>query len=127
MSDIKLAATLKITKREASKLIEDYFRAFPRIKKLLAFLGRFGVENGYSMTMAPFFRKRYYPDWSSVKQYIPAFLGDIEYNKTLGEIERASKNMPVQGKLKTEPWLNCVNSVNPYSEVCGIPSQAALN
>src|SRR5258708_33779679 len=94
MSAFKLAGTLRITKREADALIDDYFRAFPRIKSMLDFLGRFGVENGYSMTMSPFFRRRYYPEWESVKQYIPAQVAGIDFNKTLGAIEWAATTMP---------------------------------
>ncbi len=97
MSAMKLSATLKITKQEAEQLIKDYFAAFPRIGALLTALGRFGVKHGYSRTMAPFFRRRYYPFWRSVRHYIDAHLLDIEYNATLGSIERASKNHPIQG------------------------------
>lgn len=97
MSSFKLSATLNITLKEADQLIEDYFKAFPKIKKLLDYLGAFGVRNGYSRTMAPFFRKRWYPFWESVKAYIEYHLADIEYNPGLGAIERAAKNAPIQG------------------------------
>lgn len=97
MSAFKLAATLKISVQEAKQLILDYFKAFPKIRRLLEVLGRFGVKNGYSRTMAPFFRKRWYSKWKYVTDYIEAHLTEIEYNPTLGEIERASKNHPIQG------------------------------
>lgn len=97
MSKFKLARTLKITVQEAAQLIEDYFKAFPKIKRLLDFLGRFGVQHGYSKTMAPFFRKRWYPSWKFAVHAIEAHLSDVEYNTTLGAIERQAKNQPIQG------------------------------
>lgn len=97
MSEIKLAAELSITRDEALALMTRYFKTFPRIKRLLDQLGRFGVSNGYAMTMAPYFRRRAFPTWKFHKQYIMAHLNEVEYNHELGAIERASKNMPIQG------------------------------
>lgn len=97
MSEIKLSGTLKITRQEAINLINDYFRVFPGIKKTLDFLGEFGVKNGYIMTFAPFKRKRWFPFWLENRGYVSAHISGIKYNSTLGEIERASKNMPFQG------------------------------
>lgn len=98
MSAFKLAATLNITVKEAESLIVDYFRAFPKIGSILNYLGRFGVTNGYIQTIAPFFRKRYYPEWKGIPEYIiEAHVSGTEYNPTLGKIERASKNQPIQG------------------------------
>lgn len=97
MSAFKLAGTLQISLKEAEALIEDYFKAFPAIKRMLEILGRQGVTYGYSKTMAPFFRKRYYPMWEYVTDYIEAHVQGIEYNPSLGSIERASKNAPIQG------------------------------
>jgi len=98
MSAFKLAATLNITVPEAQALIDDYFVTFPKIGALLNYLGRFGVTNGFIQTVAPFFRKRYYPEWKKVPQYIiDAHVSGTQYNPTLGKIERASKNQPIQG------------------------------
>ena len=97
MSAFKLSGTLSISLKEAEALIEDYFKAFPKIKALLEYLGRFGVLNGYSRTMAPFFRKRWYPYWQSASRQIEPHIMGIQYNGTLGAIERASKNAPIQG------------------------------
>lgn len=97
MSQFKLSGTLQISVKEAEQLIEDYFKAFPRIKKMLDYLGKFAIENGFSKTMAPFFRKRYYPQWEWVKDYVKAHIEGVEYNATLGAIERQGKNAPVQG------------------------------
>lgn len=97
MSEIKLASELGITRSEALTLLNTYFKTFPAIKRLLNFLGEFGVRNGYIMTLAPFFRKRWFPYWKEYSGYIDMHLQEIKYVPTLGEIERASKNMPIQG------------------------------
>lgn len=97
MSEIKLSGTLKITYKEANALINKFFTAFPGIKRTLDFMGKFGVENGYIITPAPFFRRRIFPYWKSLRNYIDAHIMGVRYNGSLGEIERASKNHPVQG------------------------------
>lgn len=96
MSKYKLSGTLDITLDEAAALIADYFKAFPKIKGLLDYLGRFGVKNGWIMTLQPFVRKRWYAEWSEYAHRIDDYLSG-DYVHTLGEIERASKNMPIQG------------------------------
>ena len=97
MSEIKLAGELDISVREALGLIKEYFLTFPGIGRTLDFLGRFGVENGYIMTLAPFWRKRWFPFWKEWANYSEMHLRGIKYVPTLGEIERASKNQPIQG------------------------------
>jgi len=97
MSEFKLAGELQITVPEARALIETYFTVFPKIKATLDFLGDFGLQNGYIMTLAPFHRKRYFPYWHENKMYVEPHRLGIRFNSTLGEIERASKNMPIQG------------------------------
>lgn len=97
MSEIKLARDLGISRNEALNLLNTFFRIFPNIKSTLDFLGHFGVRHGYIMTMHPFNRKRWFPYWSQYRDYIDVFIQGIKYIPTLGEIERASKNQPVQG------------------------------
>lgn len=97
MSEYKLAPTLNITVQDAKKLIGDYFKAFPNIGGTLNFLGDFGVKKGYIQTIAPFFRKRWFPYWKYSISRIDSHLLKIQYDSTLGAIERASKNMPIQG------------------------------
>jgi DNA polymerase I-like protein with 3'-5' exonuclease and polymerase domains len=97
MSEFKLAGTLQITVPQAAALIDEYFKTFPAIGKVLNFLGNFGLDNGYIMTLAPFFRRRYFPYWEENRPYITPHKLGAQRNKTLGEIERASKNMPIQG------------------------------
>jgi len=109
MSKYKLAATLSITPNEAQALIDEYFRKFPGIGKMLRFLGSFGVRFGFIQTLAPFHRKRWFPYWKFARADIQSHLTGSQYNPTLGSIERASKNMPVQGSsadmTKLAVWL----------------------
>lgn len=97
MSEFKLAATLRCSLQDAKRLIFDYFKAMPAIGKVMTYLGRFGVRNGYINTLAPFYRKRYFPKWEYRKQFIEEHIQGIRPDKWLGEIERASKNQPIQG------------------------------
>lgn len=97
MSEFELSGRLRITVQEARNLIQEYFRAFPAIQRTLEFLGRFGVQNGYIKTPAPFFRKRWFPYWKENRPFIEAHIQGIVNNPTLGEIKRASMNMPIQG------------------------------
>lgn len=100
MSAFKLSWTMGTSILEAEALIQEYFATFPAIGTLLDNLGRFGVRNGFITTAAPFFRKRYFSDHSKVEPYkVKLFLrdGKKNYHPRLGEIERASKNTPIQG------------------------------
>lgn len=92
----KLAGMIKVSFQAAEKLIADFFRTFPKIAQLLGQLGRFGVENGYTMTLAPFFRKRWFPYWRYSQGSIATHLAG-QYDPQLGAIEREAKNMPIQG------------------------------
>jgi DNA polymerase I-like protein with 3'-5' exonuclease and polymerase domains len=97
MSKFKLSATLGITIKEAEELILEYFKAFPGIGSALGYLGRFGVMKGYIQTLAPFYRKRWFPYWRFARMYVDEHVKGIRYDSTLGSVERASKNMPIQG------------------------------
>lgn len=97
MSEFKLASTLRIKVPEAKALIAEYFRAFPGIGGLLEFLGQFGVSKGYIQTIWPFYRRRWFPYWRNYYRFIDSHIMGAQYHPGLGEIERASKNMPIQG------------------------------
>lgn len=107
MSEFKLSGMLDISLKEAKALIDQYFNTFPRIKQVLNYLGRFGVERGYIQTLAPFYRRRTFPLWVYHKDSVRAHLNG-DYNSTLGSIERQSKNMPIQGSsgdmMKLAMW-----------------------
>lgn len=97
MSEFKLSATLKIPVKAARELITRYFNTFPKIGGTLDALGRFAVKNGFIMTLAPYYRKRWYPLWHKVKHAVEYHLAKIEFNSLLGSIERTGKNTPIQG------------------------------
>lgn len=97
MSEMKLSSTTRTTLAQASALIEEYFRVFPKIKSTLEYFGRFGVQNGYIQTLPPFLRKRWFPTWRLSRRNIQMHIKGIEYDSNLGSIERASKNLPIQG------------------------------
>lgn len=97
MSEFKLSSTLRIKLAEAKQMIVDYFAAFPAIRGLLEYLGDFGVTNGYIQTIWPFYRRRWFPYWKNYIRFIDSHLMKAQYHGGLGEVERASKNMPVQG------------------------------
>lgn len=97
MTEYKLAGELEITLYAAKALINEYFKTFPAIGGILNTLGRYGVENGFIKTLWPFNRKRYFPYWREYKGYIQAHITGVMNIPTLGSIERASKNHPIQG------------------------------
>jgi len=97
MSKYKLSATLEISVQEAQKIIDDYFIAFPQIKVALQRFGVFGVRNGYIRTMQPYSRVRWFSEHHYYVKDIEDHLSERKYSKVLGEIERASMNMPIQG------------------------------
>jgi len=87
MGPHKLADTLLISIKEAERLIEKYFTAFPAIKHFLESLGNYGKQNGHIKTYAPYRRIRWFDAWD----------GDRTDKAMMGKIERASKNTPIQG------------------------------
>jgi DNA polymerase I-like protein with 3'-5' exonuclease and polymerase domains len=97
MSKYKLSASMRSTVQEAQQLIDQYFKTFPKIKQTLDAFGLFGVENGYTQTLAPFFRKRFFTTWEGLRTRIPLHRSGVEFNPGLGRIERQSKNSPIQG------------------------------
>lgn len=96
MGPNKLASTLKIEIPEAEELIKSFFKSFPGIGKTLDSFGRFGIDNGFITTPAPFFRRRYFELHEYYKWDLPYF-NKGRYVDYLCSIERASKNMPIQG------------------------------
>ena len=87
MGPKKLSEQMEISMSEASTLIENYFKAFPKIKDFLESMSRSGVRNGFIKTFKPWGRTRWFDDW------LPRGL-DMA---TKGRIERVSKNTPIQG------------------------------
>ena len=103
-----LSADLDIPLQEAEELFNTYFTTFPAIKGLLDSFGNFGKLNGFIRTKAPWKRKRYFPYWR----------GADTAKNMLSQIERASKNMPIQGlgsehikitAIEMRRWINREN------------------
>lgn len=70
----------------ANKEVNKFFNLFPNLRDYLESLGRIAIKKGYATTFAPYYRRRYFD------------ISDIEDDfKKRGEIERAGKNMPIQG------------------------------
>lgn len=97
MSEYKLSGDMRWTVERARGVLMDYFKKFNGIGGMLDYLGMMGVSYGVIQTIAPFFRKRWFPHWRDNKAGIDAHLRGIKRDSTLAEIERASKNMPIQG------------------------------
>lgn len=77
---------------EAQAIINKFFKAVPKVDKFLNQLGNLGKERGFIRTGPVFSRIRWFPEWEQTKD-----LANPNRFKLLGEIERASKNAPIQG------------------------------
>jgi DNA polymerase-1 len=85
MSKFKLADTAQITVDEADKIIKKFFKVVPAVEKFLNSLAVSGVKNGYIRTDKYYRRIRWFPTL------------DRNNFKSVGEVERASKNSVPQG------------------------------
>lgn len=85
MSEFKLADTIEISVDEARAIINKFFRAVPKVKIFLDMLATLGKKRGFIRSPQPYGRYRWFEGWNS-QDY-----------KRLGEIERQSKNHPIQG------------------------------
>jgi DNA polymerase-1 len=83
ISAFGLAQRLRIGRKEAQKIIDDYFEGFPAIKAFIADTIGFAKENGYVETI--FGRRRYLPDITSSNATVRALA------------ERNAVNAPIQG------------------------------
>jgi len=119
MGPNKLAATLDISKDEATTLIDKYFKAFPAIKGFLDKLGNYGKKFGYIKTFPPYNRKRWFSNWYP----------KIWHNKSsmleLGTIERASKNTPIQG-ASADMTKRALILMRDYIKEFNIPVQLVM-
>ena len=87
MGSQSLAKRLEISEVDAELLIYRYFKAFPKVKAFLESKADQGEANGFSTTLPPFSRKRFYPEWK-----------DLETEKRdLSSIRRQSSNHAIQG------------------------------
>ena len=100
-----LARTLDIPKKTAKKLIDAYFKAFPRIKEFLDRAAVYGSDNGHIKTFAPFNRVRWFENWN----------WDMDF-ETKSQIERWSMNTPIQGSASDQTKLAMVKVRNYLNE-----------
>ena len=85
MTEHKLSGELSVGKKQALTIIESFFSKVPVLRKFLHSLGRFASINGYARTAVPYKRRRFFPDFRSAGSF------------QIGSIERAGKNLPIQG------------------------------
>ena len=118
MSYYKLADTLDISQDKAKEFIDKYFYALPKIKSFLTALGNYGKKYGYIKTFKPYRRIRWFEDHKNLSN-----LDRKHRFHRLGEIERASKNTPIQGsgadmiKYALSLMLEHINSCNLHDKV----------
>ncbi len=82
MGSVKLSQTLNISRAEAKKFIENYFKTFPTIKNWMDEAVQFAKQNEYCETM-----------WGR-RLYLPEINKD---NRFASDAERVAVNMPIQG------------------------------
>lgn len=84
-SKYKLGETLGISIDEADLIIQGYFALVPKVEQFLERLAAYGVKNGMI---------RSYKPYSIIRRFHNM---DVSDRKIRGEVERASKNTPIQG------------------------------
>lgn len=108
-SKYKLSETLGISIDEANLIIQKYFALVPKVKTFLNRLAAYGVKNGMI---------RSYKPYSIVRRFHNI---DVSDKKIRGEVERASKNTPIQGtgammcKLALVMLREKIKEVFPYN------------
>ena len=104
MSEFKLSDTMDIDVETAKKIIDNFFKVVPDVNKFLTMLGNLGKKNGYIRTNGVYRRIRNFPEWLEAKEN-----NDF---KVFGNIERASKNTPIQGTNADIVKLALINIQN---------------
>lgn len=83
ISSFGLSQRLNIPRAESKKLIEDYFRSYPKVKEYMTGMTEMAKKDGYVTTL--YGRRRYLPDINSRNQVVR------------GLAERNAVNAPIQG------------------------------
>lgn len=86
MSEYKLADTIEVSEDVARGIIDKFFSKVPKVKEFLDMLGYLGKSRGFIRTPKPYQRIRWFDGYQNKDDF-----------KRQGEIERASKNHPIQG------------------------------
>lgn len=98
MGPPKLADTLQISLEEAEELFVLYAKAFPKLNKWLKDEAAKAKKNMYSTTLAPCYRRRWYPNMKLAKKLRAE--GSTDWKtifKIEGETERNGPNHIIQG------------------------------
>jgi DNA polymerase-1 len=112
MSKYKLADTMQIEVAKADEIIKKFFQIVPDVDKFLTTLGNLGTSRGYIKSAPPYSRIRFFDGWARAH----ARQGSDSF-KVLGEIERASKNTPIQGTNADIIKLALVNTQKKINEM----------
>ncbi len=102
MGAFSLSQDLGITKKEADRYIEGYFKKYPKVHEYLESLITFARENGYSKTLLNRTRE--------IKE-----INDSNFNKR-SFAERIAMNMPIQGTSADIIKIAMVNVYNRLKE-----------
>jgi len=89
MSAKKLATTMGTTEAKAQEIIDSFFAKVPYVDRKLKKFGSFAVQHGYIKTSPPYGRIRWFGGHKRARAERDSF--------TLGKIERAGMNTPIQG------------------------------
>lgn len=93
MTEHKLADTMQIEVKKAKEIIDKFFSVVPKVSIFLEGLAKLGLSRGYVRTAPPYSRIRFFPQWKHMVEHPE----DPQSFKISGEIERRSKNTPIQG------------------------------
>ena len=102
MGAFSLAQDIGVTRAEAQKYIDGYFKTYPQISKFMEVLVSEAKEKGYAATM--FGRRRYLPELNSSSAMLKRFG------------ERVARNMPIQGSAADIIKLAMVKVTERFKE-----------
>jgi DNA polymerase-1 len=88
-SEFKLSGMIQTTPKVAKEIINKFFAVVPKVKEFLDMLGATGKKYGRIRSPLPYRRIRFFPQHEEA-------IRDGNFAE-LGNIERASKNHPIQG------------------------------
>lgn len=100
LSKYGLSERLKISEKEAEKLINNYFNVFKSVKTFLDKAAKDAVRNGYTTTIAG--RKRFYN--------VPPF-GHPDRKRAQKAIERQAKNAGIQGCVVFDSKIKGIGNI----------------
>jgi DNA polymerase I-like protein with 3'-5' exonuclease and polymerase domains len=106
LTKVGLSLRMGTSEAEAQKLINAYFRRYPRIKNWLDKAAKSAVRNRYSTTISG--RRRYY------RMPEPT---DPKFNRLKGSVERQGKNHPIQGSNADtikQAMVYIIEEIKPY-------------